>query len=179
MGHWSAEQYIRAYRFAAQAHHGQTVTGSELPYVMHVTLVCMEVISAFRTDTGLNEDLAVQCALLHDTIEDTKTTYPDLELEFGTPVAEGVLALSKDPALAKHLQLEDSLRRIRLQPREIWMVKLADRISNLQPPPARWSKQKIASYRQESTQIFESLKDASATMSARLLAKIEAYAAHL
>jgi (p)ppGpp synthase/HD superfamily hydrolase len=179
MADWSQEQYIKAYRFAAKAHHGQTITGSNLPYVMHVTLVCMEVIATFRVETGLNEDLAAQCALLHDTLEDTATTYLQLESEFGTPVANGVLALSKDPAVAKHLQLEDSLRRIRLQPREIWMVKLADRITNLQPPPVRWSKQKIASYRQEATQIHESLKAASPALSGRLLAKIEAYNAHL
>lgn len=179
MSVWSQENYIRAYRFAARAHNGQTVTGTDLPYVMHVTMVAMEVIAAFRTDTGFDEDLAVQSALLHDTLEDTDAKYSELESEFGTAVANGVLALSKDPALPKHAQLEDSLRRIRLQPREIWMVKLADRITNLQPPPAPWSKDKIAAYRHEATLIYDTLKDAGGVLAARLREKIEAYAIYL
>jgi len=47
----------------------------------------------------------------------------------------GVSALSKDEAVPKEKELEDSLHRIREQPAEILMVKLADRITNLQPPP--------------------------------------------
>lgn len=35
-------------------------------------------------------------------------------------------------------QMEDSLRHIRLRPKEIWAIKLADRITNLQPPPSHW-----------------------------------------
>ena len=41
-------------------------------------------------------DFAVQVALLHDIIEDTATTYDELAEHFGSKVADGVLALTKN-----------------------------------------------------------------------------------
>ena len=176
---WSQDEYVRAYRFAAEAHLGQTVPGSELPYVAHVTLVSMEVIAALEVESGRDGNLAVQCALLHDVIEDTAVPYEGLLSAFGEPVADGVLALSKDESLDRSLQMRDSLTRIRQQPREIWMVKLADRVSNLEPPPHYWTKTKIAQYRQEAMEIHDALYPASDALATRLLDKIERYKAYL
>jgi (p)ppGpp synthase/HD superfamily hydrolase len=117
--------------------------------------------------TGVH--LAVQCALLHDVIEDTEVTYQHVVDTFGSAVADGVLALSKDKNLEKMAQMEDSLRRIRQQPLEVWMVKLADRITNLQLPfPSYWDKEKIATYRREAITIHKALKDASPYLAHRL-----------
>ncbi|MBN1891019.1 MAG: bifunctional (p)ppGpp synthetase/guanosine-3',5'-bis(diphosphate) 3'-pyrophosphohydrolase [Thermoflexales bacterium] len=177
--HWSQDEYIRAYRFAAIAHQGQSVPGTDLPYIVHLSLVCMEVIAALIAEQGHDENLAVQCALLHDVIEDTGVTYEQVQQEFGSAVADGVLALSKDPALPKPAQMPDSLQRIQEQPQEIWLVKLADRISNLQPPPHYWTQDKIVAYRQEAIQIQDALGAASPFLSARLTLKIEAYLRHI
>jgi (p)ppGpp synthase/HD superfamily hydrolase len=173
--HWSQDRYIEAYWFAAQAHRNQTVPGTDLPYILHPTLVSMEIIAALDLEPGRDEDLALQCALLHDDIEDGGVSYDQIKAKFGEAVAEGVFALSKDENLVKDLKLKDSLRRIKLQPHEVWMVKLADRITNLQPPPHFWTGKKIAAYRQEAIQIYEILKDASPLLSVRLKTKIDAY----
>jgi (p)ppGpp synthase/HD superfamily hydrolase len=137
---WSQDIYINAYRFAAEAHWNskkkQVVPGTDIPYLMHFSLVAMEVIAALEKESGLDENLAVQCALLHDTIEDTEITYDQLVEKFGLAVANGVNALTKDESIGaniskekkKKLQMTDSLERIRKQPKEIWMVKMADRI---------------------------------------------------
>ena len=74
--------------------------------------------------------------------------------------------------------MADSLRRIRAQPREIWMVKLADRIANLAPPPATWSRDKSRAYREQAIAIVDSLGPASASLEARLRARIASYAAY-
>jgi (p)ppGpp synthase/HD superfamily hydrolase len=174
---WSQDEYVRAYRFAAEAHLGQTVPGSDLPYVAHVTLVSMEVIAALEVESGRDGNLVVQCALLHDVIEDTAVTYEGLLSTFGEPVARGVLALSKDKTLDRSLQIRDSLARIQQQPREIWMVKLADRITNSQPPPSQWSASKIHDYHAEALQIHAALMDASPFLATRLSTKIEQYTA--
>ena len=71
--------------------------------------------------------------------------------------------------------MRDSLARIRQEPREVWMVKLADRISNLMPPPAHWTKQKCAAYQEEARLILETLGEASPLLARRLGEKIEAY----
>jgi (p)ppGpp synthase/HD superfamily hydrolase len=176
---WSQDDYVRAYRFAAQAHLGQTVPGKDLPYITHPSLVSMEVIAALGAEPGRDGNLAIQCALLHDVIEDTDVVLEQLEAIFGKAVAQGVLALSKDETLEKSRQMPDSLRRIQQQPGEVWMVKLADRISNLAPPPYYWTKEKIASYREEAIEIHDALHSASPFLAARLLDKIEAYKAYL
>ena len=98
--HWSQDTYIRAYKFAAQSHKGQLVPGTDLPYLMHLSFVAMEVIAALAVEQVNNPDVAVQCSLLHDTIEDTDVTYADVQDMFGTDVADGVLALSQDAAIA-------------------------------------------------------------------------------
>ncbi|GAA6620166.1 HD domain-containing protein [Scytonema sp. NUACC26] len=172
---WSQESYIKAYKFAAQAHQGQEMPGSKIPYIMHLSFVSMEVIAPLNVEKEYNGDLAIQCALLHDTIEDTDTTFEQINIEFGEAVARGVLALTKDNTIAKYLQMEDSLKRIKQEPPEIWMVKLVDRISNLQAPPHYWTSDKIIRYREEGVQIYEALKDASPFLASRLAGKIEAY----
>ncbi len=172
---WSQESYIKAYQFAAQAHQGQEFPGSKIPYIMHLSFVSMEVIAALNVEKEYDGDLAIQCALLHDTIEDTDTTFEQINTDFGEAVAKGVLALTKDNTIVKHLQMEDSLTRIKQEPKEIWMVKLADRISNLQAPPHYWTQDRIIQYREESVQIYEALKDASPFLASRLAGKIEDY----
>ena len=173
---WSQEKYIRSLKYAAKAHRGQNVPGSDLPYVVHVTMVAMEVIAALAPEDNLDGDLAVQCALLHDVIEDAGISYEKLVAEFGLDVAEGVLALSKNNTLkSKQDKMQDSLARIKQQPKEIWMVKLADRITNLQPPPGHWDSEKIEAYRKEAQQILHELGNASPFLSKRLNGKLRVY----
>ncbi|MBX9253268.1 bifunctional (p)ppGpp synthetase/guanosine-3',5'-bis(diphosphate) 3'-pyrophosphohydrolase [Desmonostoc muscorum CCALA 125] len=176
---WSQETYIKALNKAAQAHQGQKMPGSDKPYIIHLSCVCMEVIAALNVEKKRDGNLAIQCAILHDIIEDTVTTFEEIKTEFGEAIANGVLALTKDISLDKNLQMTDSLRRIKKQPPEIWMVKLADRITNLQAPPHYWNQDKIIRYREEGIQIYEALKDASPFLASRLASKIEDYKAFI
>jgi len=172
---WSQDIYIRAFRFAAEAHNGQLYPGTDLPYLVHIILVCMEVIAALNDENHLDGNLAIQCALLHDVIEDTEVGYEDIQAEFGNEVSEGVLALTKDDTLDKEERMADSLERILSQPHEVWVVKLADRITNLAPPPDFWSKDKINRYRDEAMEIHEALHKSSKNLGIRLIEKIEGY----
>lgn len=172
---YSPDRYVTALRFAAHVHRDQHVTGTDLPYVVHVVSVASEVIAAIAADPMKDADLAVTCALLHDTIEDTATTHAELAAQFGTAVADGVQALSKDKSQPD--PMADSLRRIRLQPREIWIVKLADRVTNMAAPPAHWSPEKRRAYRAEALVIRDALAIACAPLAVRLTARTDAYAA--
>ena len=172
---WSQDLFLKTMRFAWEAHTGQKIPGSELPYVVHVSSVCMEIMAAVCAGETDNPDLAIQCALLHDVIEDTGKTYDEIKQIFGTGVADGVLALTKNQNIKKESRMADSIERIKLQPREIWMVKLADRITNLQPPPPHWAKEKIENYRLEADYILKHLGSASPLLKERLTKKIENY----
>ncbi|NVB38151.1 bifunctional (p)ppGpp synthetase/guanosine-3',5'-bis(diphosphate) 3'-pyrophosphohydrolase [Pseudenhygromyxa sp. WMMC2535] len=181
MSFWSPDAWLQAWRFAAAAHQGQQVPDSDLPYLVHIGAVAMEVSHALAQRERLGQavarpDLAIQVALLHDVVEDTEVTVWALAREFSQVVATGVAALSKNASVGdKQAQMRDSLERIRRQPEEVWMVKLADRITNLQPPPASWSKQKILRYREESKEIHAALGEACPILAARLAEKIEHY----
>lgn len=184
MSLWSPDAYQQAWRFAAEAHHGQKFPGTELPYIVHVSTVTAELCHALAARLARNTpvaqpDLAMQCALLHDTVEDTAVTREQIATHFGEPIAAGVAALSKDPSVGdKPAQMRDSLARIREQPHEVWMVKLADRITNLQGPPHYWKPEKIRRYHGEAQDIHAALAEACPVLGARLQAKIEAYTAN-
>jgi len=179
MKSWNQEKYIKAWNFASVAHQGQLVPGTENPYINHIGLVAMEAMSAITSTQKINNpDLLIQCALLHDTIEDTDCTYEDLQKAFGSEVAEGVSALTKNSKLSnKDKKMRDSLARIKEQPQEIWMVKLCDRITNLQPPPKHWNQNKIEAYKKEATLILENLGESSQYLANRLQDKMDDYKA--
>jgi (p)ppGpp synthase/HD superfamily hydrolase len=131
---------------------------------------------AIAMEPVADPDLAVVCALLHDVVEDTGTSTAEVAARFGDAVARGVAALSKDPGLPKGEQLDDSLRRICECPREIWAVKLADRITNLDEPPHYWTLEKRRAYQAEGRRIHAALASAHELLGARLAERIETYA---
>lgn len=172
---WDQDLLKRTLDFAARAHGEQKTKGLRAPYVVHVVKVATELLRV--ADGSFDVDFAMQCALLHDTMEDTGATHAELVAEFSARVADGVQALTKDDAVPRHERMADALRRIRLQPREVWMVKLADRITNLEPPPGEWSKEKVAEYRAEAQTIYDALHEAHAGLAARLADKLARYGA--
>ena len=172
---FSPDLYAQALRFTAAAHGAQQVPGSDLPYVVHVCTVAAEVIAALETEPHDDPDLAVACALLHDVVEDTAVAIEVIERDFGARIAAGVEALTKDPTLPKDARMGNSLNRIRCQPQEVWMVKLADRITNLQPPPAHWSPEKCRTYRVEAETILTALGSASAMLASRFRQRLAEY----
>ena len=172
--------YQKAIKFAASKHalKGQLIPGSNLPYAVHVSNVAMEILVAARHSDEFDELFAVQVALLHDVLEDTDTTFEEVRAEFGDAIASAVLALTKDSNLPKEKRMNDSLERIMRQPKEVWSVKLADRITNLQPPPPHWNQDKIAQYHQQAIQIQDALKGGNEFLENRLKSLISAYSKH-
>lgn len=180
MSTWSPDAFAKAWHFASLHHAGQTYAGPEegqsFDYLTHVGSVAVELIWALPTAPDIDGNLALQCAVLHDVIEDTEATYDLVAKNFDKAVADGVMALSKDPTLpTKTEQMADSLQRIRQQPQEVWMVKMADRITNLDPPPYYWDDAKIEAYRQEAITIYDALHTANEALANRLQEKIERY----
>lgn len=180
MSNESPDLLSKAWNFAAHYHQGQTYGGPEagmqIDYMQHLASVALELIWVLPAAPELDGHLAIQCALLHDVIEDTAATYERVLADFGQEVAAGVLALTKDPTLpTKAEQMADSLLRIRRQRKEIWLVKMADRITNLYHPPYYWTEEKIAMYHEESIKLYEALHPANELLANRLLQKIEQY----
>lgn len=174
---FSQENYIEVLTFAAIAH-GEQKTSKGLPYLAHITCVTMEVINACEK-SNLDEEkanIAISCALLHDVIEDANITYDELYVKFGETVANGVEALTKDKTLvSKQEQMKDSIEKLLIQPYEVQMVKLADRITNLGIPPKHWDNEKIKKYQKEASFILSCLGNSNIYLAKRLKEKIENY----
>ncbi len=175
------ELYQQAIAYAAGKHaqKNQKILGTDLPYVVHLSNVAMELFVASSANDGLNMEFAVQVALLHDLIEDTDTTCEEIEDRFGVEIMKAVKALTKNNELPKDQQLTDSLIRIKKLQTEVWAVKLADRITNLQPPPQHWDKEKRIQYQKEARIIYDELKHGNGFLANRLKQKIEEYSDYI
>lgn len=169
--------YQKTIKFAAKKHadQNQVIPGTNLPYVVHLSNVAMEIIFASKETKEFDTAFAIQVALLHDILEDTETTFEEIVKEFNKEIAHAVLALTKNAKISKEERMTDSLTRIRKLPKEVWAVKLADRITNLQVPPKNWSLEKIQEYQKQALQILESLKGGNIYLEKRLSERIQNY----
>ncbi len=167
--------YQKAITFAGEKHQDQKVSGTNSSYLVHLSNVAMETIIAAHYTEYFDLEFAVQVALLHDVLEDTSTTFDEIKEVFGGNIARAVLALSKNESIPSSQQIFDSLSRIKLEPKEVWAVKLADRISNLQKPPQHWDQYKIIAYQKMARVILSTLKGGNAYLEQRLEEKIFYY----
>lgn len=174
------DEIQRAWQLASKLHAGQKYGGAsegeQVEYINHIGSVAFEIMNAISFGEVENSELAIKCAILHDSIEDTAFTHEKAKEWFGQEVADGVLALSKNDKIEGHLEkMLDSLKRIKEQPKEIWAVKLADRITNLYEPPYYWNDEKKRTYLEESRIIHGELKEGNRYLADRLEAKIREY----
>ena len=84
----NADLITKAYAYGAKMHEGQTRKSGE-PYFTHPVAV-----AAILTEQLL-DDATIITALLHDTIEDTKSTYSEVAELFGPDIAELVDGVTK------------------------------------------------------------------------------------
>ena len=130
---------IGALAFAADKHRNQRRKDAEAsPYINH-PIALARILSI---EGGVEDGLVLSAAVLHDTIEDTETSYQELAGQFGREIADVVLEVTDDKSLPKaerkHLQIEHAPQLSR----PARLVKLADKIANLRDvadhPPAQW-----------------------------------------
>ncbi|HMV78190.1 MAG TPA: HD domain-containing protein [Leptospiraceae bacterium] len=173
------DAYQKAIAFAGIAHKDQKIPGSDVSYVVHLANVAMEVLFAYSESMDFDLETALQSALLHDTLEDTDISFEDLQKNFGGKVAECVHSLTKNMNLPKEDRMKDSLNRILKQGRDACIVKLADRITNLQIPPSYWSNEKKKQYLAEAELILNMLQNTHSYLENRLRARIKIYLNYL
>lgn len=110
----------KALEFASNKHSGQ-LDDTGKPYILHPMQV-QEILWAVAPD---DENL-LAAAYLHDTLEDTETTYEELVEEFNQDVADLVNEVTHDGAKDNY-----GLYFPRLHTQRGIVLKFADRLSNL------------------------------------------------
>jgi guanosine-3',5'-bis(diphosphate) 3'-pyrophosphohydrolase len=89
--------YQQTITFAALKHleKNQTIPGSNLPYVVHLSNVAMEILIASQNSPDFNLAFAIKVALLHDILEDTSATFEDISKQFGLGICPGSFSFDK------------------------------------------------------------------------------------
>ncbi len=126
----NADLIRQAYAYGTKMHEGQFRKSGEA-YFTHPVAV-----AAILTEQHL-DDATIITALLHDTIEDTKSTYTEVERLFGHEVAElvdGVTKLTNLQLSSTHSQQAENFRKLFMamsKDLRVILVKLADRLHNM------------------------------------------------
>jgi hypothetical protein len=118
----------RAYDVAAQCHQGQKRRSGD-PYITHPVAV-----ATILAGLGTADDQMLCAAILHDTVEDTPYTMPELRRDFGTSVAAmvaGLMALDRLDR-AQRYKVAQTLSTIGSADTRVVALKLADRLHNMQ-----------------------------------------------
>lgn len=146
----------KAFDFTARKHVGQRRKGADQePYVNHVA----EVARLLAEATNGQDPVLIVAGLLHDTVEDTDTTYEKLKAEFGQEVANLVLEVTDDKSLPKDVRKRLQVETVGKKSDRAKMLKLADMTSNLcaiiNNPPTDWSLKRRIGYFEWAAQVAE------------------------
>jgi guanosine-3',5'-bis(diphosphate) 3'-pyrophosphohydrolase len=156
---------LNALSFAARQHRDQRRKNVDTsPYINHPIAVAQILCSEASID-----DVEILCAaLLHDTIENTKTTPQMLEERFGAAIAEIVSEVTDDKRLSP---LERKRRQVEHAPSlsgPTGLIKIADKIANLRDvahdPPTKWSLKRRREYFGWAQQVADQLRGRHAAL---------------
>lgn len=137
---------LGAATFAAERHRDQRRKGKDAsPYINHPL-----ALASLLANCGERDPALLMAALLHDTVEDTATSFEELERTFGHEVTELVREVTDDKALPKAARKRAQVEHAARLSRRARLVKLADKICNLRDlsasPPADWSLERRREY---------------------------------
>ncbi|SMX40565.1 RelA/SpoT family protein [Maliponia aquimaris] len=144
-----------AYDYGLAMHAGQTRKSGE-PYFSHPVTV-----AAILTEQQL-DDATIITALLHDTIEDTRSTYEEVRKRFGEEIADlvdGVTKLTNLQLSSSETKQAENFRKLFMamsKDLRVILVKLADRLHNMRTIKAMKPEKQVQKAR-ETMEIFAPL----------------------
>ena len=156
-------QFARALDFAARKHVHQRRKGETAePYINHLADVARLLAAA----TEGKDSVLVIAGLLHDTLEDTDTSYDELVAEFGLEVAALVAEVTDDKSLEQAERKRRQVEHAHRKSRRAKMLKLADKTSNLHSilssPPVGWSQARKRDYFNWARRVVEGCRGVNA-----------------
>lgn len=125
--------------FAAEKHQGDVRKNNQRsPYITHPLLVAQAIVEIGE----IQETAILAAAILHDTIEDTKTTREEIRERFGDEILSIVLEVTDDKTLPKMVRKRLQVAHAAELSYEARIVKLGDKLINcrdiLNDPPDYW-----------------------------------------
>jgi guanosine-3',5'-bis(diphosphate) 3'-pyrophosphohydrolase len=150
----STELILKAAAFAAHKHRDQRRKDPEAsPYINHPISVAQVIAEV----GGVDDPDVLAGALLHDTLEDTETTPEELEEAFGAKIRAIVESVTDDNDLPKQRRKDLQIEHAATLSPEAALVKLGDKISNVQDvtdsSPQGWSTERRIEYVEWATEV--------------------------
>jgi guanosine-3',5'-bis(diphosphate) 3'-pyrophosphohydrolase len=150
-----------ALAFAAHKHRAQRRKDIEAsPYINHPIALADVLANA----GGVEDPVTLCAALLHDTIEDTETSYEELREKFGKAIADVVMEVTDDKTLDKAARKALQVAHAHKLSQSARLVKLADKICNLRDmassPPATWPLERKQEYYEWAKRVIDGLRGA-------------------
>jgi guanosine-3',5'-bis(diphosphate) 3'-pyrophosphohydrolase len=148
--------------FAAEKHRFQTRKNKEkTPYISHPIGVAYNLMRVGE----VREISIIIGALLHDTIEDTQTTFEEIESKFGKHVAGLVREVTDDKSLATEARKRFQVINASQKSKGAAQIKLADKLFNLNDlynnPPPDWTQTRIDRYYEWAQSVIDRLPPAN------------------
>ncbi|MDP1835296.1 MAG: HD domain-containing protein [Chlamydiales bacterium] len=145
--HKDVHKILDSLSFAAQKHHFQKRKDPEnLPYIIHPIGVADHLMAI----GGVRDTDVIVAALLHDTVEDTDTTFDEIEKLFGSRVSGFVREVTDDKTLAKQQRKALQFQHAPEKTAGAAQIKLADKLNNLtdmaKGPPVDWEPERVDEY---------------------------------
>ena len=153
---------LTAISFAARKHRNQRRKDAESsPYINHP----LELAHVLASEGGVSDIKTLISALLHDTVEDTETTFEELVEEFGKKIANVVMEVTDDKTLVKAVRKRHQVEHAPHMSKRAALVKLADKICNLRDilssPPAGWPVKRKRDYFDWAKEVVDGLPPAN------------------
>lgn len=118
---------LQAAVFAAEKHRDQRRKDAcKSPYIQHPLNV-----AKLLTDAGIGDVNLLVAAILHDTVEDTQTSFEEIADRFGQEAADLVAEVTDDKSLPRETRKELQISSAPHKSASARMLKIADKISNL------------------------------------------------
>ncbi len=152
------ETLSKAYNFALNAHKNQKRDSGD-PYLSHPVAVA-SILSDLKLDSA-----TIATGLLHDTIEDTNTTYNTVKKEFGKEVADlvdGVTKISELEGKIIENSKAENIRKLILATSKdirVLLVKIADRLHNMRTLNSILEEKRRTRIAKETMEIYAPLAD--------------------
>ncbi|XP_044270252.1 guanosine-3',5'-bis(diphosphate) 3'-pyrophosphohydrolase MESH1 [Tribolium madens] len=160
-----AEDLIKCVNFAAEKQKDQRRKNPEkTPYINHP----IGVAYILTNEAKITDLEVLQAALLHDTVEDTATTFEEIEEVFGKRVRGIVEEVTDDKSLPKEERKRLQIEHAKGSSYEAKLVKLADKLYNLRDleiaTPEGWSEGRVREYFVWSSKVVAGLRGTNAPL---------------
>uniref|UniRef100_A0A0K0F5R7 Guanosine-3',5'-bis(diphosphate) 3'-pyrophosphohydrolase MESH1 n=1 Tax=Strongyloides venezuelensis TaxID=75913 RepID=A0A0K0F5R7_STRVS len=156
---------VKAADFAARRHRFQKRKDHKgTPYINHP----LGVAYILTNEAKIYDPVTLAAAILHDTVEDTKTTIEEINSQFGNEVGSIVAECTDDKSLPKDVRKKLQIETASSHSLKAKLVSLADKLYNVRDlsrnTPHGWDTRRIKNYYKWAKEVVNQMRGTNETL---------------